>query len=189
MTTEVDADGPAAPAWLGRYLKADEHDVIAVRLHPVLLARPAAVFLGGLAAAVALNGWMYAAGRAPAPAVHVIWIAWLAGALWSAASWLRWRGTMFCVTGHRVMLAELTARFGRRITMLPVQRLRDIEYTQSLMGRLLRYATFEFTSIATDHALASVRFMPRPEWMYQRACDLTMPGSTRKPVNTDTEVW
>jgi Bacterial PH domain len=167
------------------YLKRDELRVISMRRHVIRLAGPAAAFVGGLVLAIALNGWAYSSGHAAPLAVHVIWWAWIIGAGWAVYKWLEWRQTWFVVTGFRLMLVETTRLLGRRVRMLPLDKLRDLEFSQTPLGRWQGYATFTFASIGTggnERALTEVDYLPEPEWLYQQINQLTMPSGTGRIV-------
>jgi Bacterial PH domain len=170
------------PATVARYLKPDETRAIPLRQHAARLLLPAVAFLGGLLAAIAINSWVYETGHADPLGVHALWWAWLAAAGWSLWRYMIWRQTWFVVTGHRVMLVETSAKLNRRITMLAVDKVRDMEYAQTLTGRAFGYATFRFSSIGTERALQEVRFLPFPEWLYQEISELTMPADERKAI-------
>jgi len=173
------------PPTIRAYLKQDELRVIPMRRHVIRLAGPAVVFAGGLALAVALNAWAYSSGRANPLTVHVIWWAWVAGAGWAVYKWLEWRQTWFVVTGFRLMLVETTRLLGRRVRMLPLDKLRDLEFSQTPLGRWQGFATFTFASIGTggaQNALTEVDYLPSPEWLYQQINQLTMPSGTGRVV-------
>jgi hypothetical protein len=170
------------PEQVKRYLKPDETRVIATRKHMVRLIMPALALAGGLAAAIALNGWAYETHHARPMVVHVIWFAFLACAAYAVYGYAEWRQTWFVITGHRIMLIESTHLFGRDITMLPISKMRDLAYRQTALGRFLGYATFDFASIGTEKALDLVPFLPWPEWLYQRVSELTMPSNEGKVI-------
>jgi hypothetical protein len=173
------------PGTVAPYLKPDEKRVLSFRLHIVRLLGPAAAVVGGLALAIALNGWAYSARDAKPIIVHVIWWSYVIGAAWGVYKYVEWRQTWFLVTGYRVMLIETTRLLGRRVRMLPIDKLRDLEYSQTALGRMAGYATFTFASIGTgqgDKALREVGYLPWPEWLYQRISELTMPTDTGRLV-------
>jgi uncharacterized membrane protein YdbT with pleckstrin-like domain len=173
------------PPGIKPYLKPDEIRVIPVRRHVIRLAWPAVAFLGGLALAVTLNAWAYSAGHANPLTVHVIWWAWLVGAGWAVYKWLEWRQTWFVVTGYRLMLVETTRLLGRRVRMLPLDKLRDLEFSQTPLGRWQGFAKFTFASIGTggaENALTEVDCLPVPEWLYQQINELTMPSGSGQVV-------
>ncbi len=170
------------PRMIAPYLKPDEDKVIPVRLHWSRLALPGLAAVGGLMAAIGLNSWMYEAGNAPALAVHVIWLAWLAGLGWALYRWAEWRQTWFVITGHRLVLIESRHLLARRVSMLPISKMRDVRLEQTVPGRIAGYGTLDFASIGTEQALDRVQFLPWPEWLYKEICELAMPEETRKVV-------
>lgn len=173
------------PKSIGHYLKPDEQRVIVFRLHIVRLLAPAAAVAGGLVLAITLNGWAYSAGHANPTTVHLIWWAYLLAAGWGGYKYAEWRQTWFVVTGHRVMLIETTRTLGRRVRMVPIDKLRDLEFSQTSLGRVWHYATFTFASIGTggaDNALTGVAYLPWPEWLYQRISELIMPAATGRVI-------
>ncbi len=170
------------PRQVAPYLKADEEKIIPVRFHMARLILPALAAGGGLAVAAGLNSWLYETGQAPPGLVHVIWLAWLAGLGWALYRWIEWRQTWFVITGHRLVLIESRRMLGRRVTMLPIAKMRDVKLEITPVGRLAGYGTLDFASIGTEGALDRVGFLPHPEWLYQEICDLAMPEETRKVV-------
>lgn len=177
------------PPTIRPYLKQDELRVIPTRRHVIRLAAPALALVGGLALAVALNAWAYSAGQAKPLTVHVIWWAWIAAAGWAVYKWLEWRQTWFVVTGFRLMLVETTRLLGRRVRQLPLDKLRDLEFSQTPLGRWQGYAAFTFASIGTggaENALTGVDYLPMPEWLYQQINQLTMPSGTGRVVKRPT---
>jgi hypothetical protein len=173
------------PPAIKPYLKPDETRVIPVRRHLIRLAWPALAFAGGLALAIALNGWAYSSGHAKPIVIHVIWWAWVIGAGWAVYKWLEWRQTWFVVTGYRLILIETTRLLGRRVRMLPLDKLRDLEFSQTALARWQGYATFTFASIGTggaENSLSRVDYLPTPEWLYQQINELTMPSGSGRVV-------
>jgi uncharacterized membrane protein YdbT with pleckstrin-like domain len=154
------------PSTVTRYLLPYESALLATRRHAVLLLGPAAVFLGGLAAAAALNGYIYELGYRPwaAAVARLIWIGWACGAVWATGKWLDWRATWFVVTPARLIF--ITGLLRREVTPLPVKRARDVELHQSVAGHQLGYGTLVFESIGTDHALHEVSFVPWPDQVF-----------------------
>jgi hypothetical protein len=165
------------------YLKPDEGRGIAFRRHVVRLIPPAVAVVGGLVLAITMNAWAYSTGQANPNNVHVIWWAYLIGAGWGIYKWLEWRQTWFVVTEYRVMLVETTRLLGRKVRMLPIDKLRDLEYQQTSLGRVWGYATFTFASIGTggnEKSLSEVDALPFPEWLYQQISALIMPTPTKR---------
>jgi Bacterial PH domain len=173
---------PDVPRAVKRYLMGDEADIIAVQFHRGLLLAPALAVTAGLALAIAANTALYAAHRAGILPVRLIWFAYLAASVWAAWRWLEWRQTWFVITGHRVLLVRTTHLIGRGVTMLPVDKMRDVKLIVPPVGRILGYGTLDFASIGTERALDAVRFLPYPDWLYRECCALVMPDTDRRPV-------
>ena len=79
--------GRTPPREVNKYLLLHEHQVITVRMHPAVLLGPVVIALGGLVAAVVLQGSVL---REQAGLMAIIWILWgilFLRALWYAATW------------------------------------------------------------------------------------------------------
>jgi hypothetical protein len=160
----VDTDDDEVPAIVAGFLLPFERKVIAVRRHQVVLLPPAAVLVGGLAAAVALNGWAYESGVASLTLVRLIWIAWTAGALWATWKWLGWHYTWFAATPVRLLF--ITGIVSRKVTPLPLTRLSDLRMHQAIGGRRYGWGTLICESFATDHALHRVTYLPHLQSLF-----------------------
>lgn len=175
-------EGPAIPRAVRRYLLDDEQDIIVVRLSRALLLAPGAATLGGLLLAVVANALLYVAHKAAPGPVYTMWLLWLAALGWAAYRWIQWRQTWFVVTGHRVLLVHTKRLIGRDVSMLPIDKMRDVRLVQTVPGRAFRYGTLDFASIGTERALDVVNFLPWPEWLYREICALKMPDTERKAM-------
>jgi len=91
----------------------------------------------------------------------LIWIAVMAWVLWDVAEWYYDR---FVLTNKRVMLIE--GIIARRVAMMPLARVTDMKYTQSALGRVLGYGTFELESAGQEQALRNVKNLPNPTNLY-----------------------
>jgi membrane protein YdbS with pleckstrin-like domain len=91
----------------------------------------------------------------------LIWIAIMAWVLWDVAEWYYDR---FILTNKRVMLVE--GIISRNVAMMPLGRVTDMKYTQSAVGRVLGYGTFELESAGQEQALHTVKNLPNPTDLY-----------------------
>lgn len=91
----------------------------------------------------------------------IIWIAVMGWVLWDVGEWYYDR---FILTNKRVMLVE--GIIARKVAMLPLARVTDMKYTQSALGRVLRYGTFEIESAGQEQALRNVTNLPNPTDLY-----------------------
>jgi membrane protein YdbS with pleckstrin-like domain len=91
----------------------------------------------------------------------VLWMLVMAFVLWDVTLWYYDR---FILTNKRLMLIQ--GVFNRRVAMLPLGRVQDMKYTQTALGRVLGYGTFEVESAGQDQALRTVSNLPNPTDLY-----------------------
>jgi len=145
-----------------RYLLPNEHEVVAVRYHPVILAKPAALAAGGLILALSIT--------ALAPALTWVWLGWailLARLLWAL---LQWYVDFFVVTSKRFLV--ISGVFSRKIAMMPLVRVTDMTFERSFLGRMLGYGTFILESAGQIQGINIVDYLPWPEQLYLEVCSL-----------------
>jgi uncharacterized membrane protein YdbT with pleckstrin-like domain len=94
-------------------------------------------------------------------AAVVIWVLLIGYLLWDVVEWYVCR---FVLTNKRIMLIE--GVFTRNVAMMPLARVTDMKYTQSPLGRVLGYGTFEIESAGQDQALRRVENLPNPTDLY-----------------------
>ncbi len=162
----------AVPSSLSRYLLPNKRHVISVREHPAVLVRPILLTLVGLAIA----GWLSnSVANGNGTAILIIWVAWGLLLLWLVLKIANWSVHYFAVTSHRLMLAR--GLITRRVNMIPLPKITDIEFTQTSLGRLLGYGDFEVTAAGLpDMALRHIRFLPYPGQLYLEVCGLMFMG-------------
>lgn len=138
-----------------KYLMAHEGRVIAVRRHPAALLLGVAEVMGGLI----ISGLVHSA-----TGTALIWWGWLL--LLGRLTWkiIAWSMEFFLVTEHRVML--ITGVLNRKVAMMPLAKVTDIELARTFVGRLLGYGSFIMESAGQDQALRNVTYMPYPEQLY-----------------------
>jgi membrane protein YdbS with pleckstrin-like domain len=91
----------------------------------------------------------------------VVWVVVMTWVLWYVAEWYYDR---FILTNKRIMLVE--GIIARKVAMMPLARVTDMKYTQSPMGRVFGYGTFEIESAGQDQALRNVKNLPKPTDLY-----------------------
>lgn len=91
----------------------------------------------------------------------VIWLGVMGWVLWAVVEWYYDR---FVLTNKRLML--IGGIVSRNVAMLPLGRVTDMKYTQSALGRMLGYGTFEIESAGQDQALRRVANLPNPTDLY-----------------------
>ena len=91
----------------------------------------------------------------------LVWIGVIAWVLWDVAEWYYDR---FVLTNKRVMLVG--GIIARKVAMMPLARVTDMKYTQTALGRVLGYGTFEIESAGQEQALRNVPNLPNPTDIY-----------------------
>jgi membrane protein YdbS with pleckstrin-like domain len=91
----------------------------------------------------------------------LIWVAVIGWVLWGVGEWYYDR---FVLTNKRIMLIE--GIVSRKVAMMPLLRVTDMKYTQSPMGRVLGYGSFEIESAGQEQALRNVPNLPNPTDLY-----------------------
>jgi hypothetical protein len=160
---------------LERYLVDGETIIVAVRLHWVHLAREILV----AAAATAFAFWVDV--QVPlSPAGQLLHNAslllWWGAALWLLWRVLNWRRDWFVATDKRFLLFYGFIR--RRVAMMPLQKVTDMTYDRSILGRVLGYGNFVLESAGQDQALSNIDHVPDADTHYKAICtQLFGPGS------------
>jgi membrane protein YdbS with pleckstrin-like domain len=98
-----------------------------------------------------------------ATAVIIIWVAVMVWVSWRVADWYFDR---FILTNKRLM--AVSGMVTRTVGMMPLQRVTDMKYEQSAMGRLFNYGNFVLESAGQDQALREVQHLPNPNELYLR---------------------
>jgi membrane protein YdbS with pleckstrin-like domain len=96
-------------------------------------------------------------------AVLIIWAIVILWCAWRVADWWYDR---FILTNKRVMV--VSGIFTRNVAMMPLLRVTDMKYVQSLTGRMFGYGHFELESAGQDQALRNIRNLPNPNELYLR---------------------
>jgi uncharacterized membrane protein YdbT with pleckstrin-like domain len=157
----------AVPASLNRYLLPNERQVISVREHPAVLIGPILLVLAGLAVAGLLAN---SAAHGDGTALLVIWVAWGLLLLWLVGKIAEWSVHYFAVTSQRLMLAQ--GLVTRKVNMIPLAKVTDLEFRRSAVGRFLGYGEFEILAPGMDDRMRHIRFVPYPEQLYLELCGL-----------------
>jgi membrane protein YdbS with pleckstrin-like domain len=162
-------DGPR-PRWskdADKYLLPHEQPpVIATRRHWAVLVVPMAKALPVLA----IGFWLMVLDPQNRLTASVGLIV-LVGALGYLAQRVGvWWRRYFFITNRRVLLT--TGLIVRTVALLPLRRITDLTYKETLFGQLLGYGTFRFESAGQDQALRRLTFMPDAPGLYHRVSEL-----------------
>jgi hypothetical protein len=165
------------PATVGKYLMPHERHVISTRQHPALLIGPSALALVGLLAAVILNVTIPSGKTDLMLAVWVVWLILLLRAIWKGISWTV---NFFVITLDRMIL--VTGFLNRKVAVIPLRTIDDLSFQRSPGGRLFGYGSFLVESGAPDQVLQKLDYIPYPEELYLRICDMIF-GTEQPPCS------
>jgi membrane protein YdbS with pleckstrin-like domain len=151
---------------VAKYLLDDEDAVVAVRRHWAVLLEPTVKFLPLLL----LGGWLLLFdpdNRVTSTAgLLVLVAAFVYYGLRVAEWWFR----HFIVSRRRVLLTS--GVIVRTVTLLPLRRITDLTWKETLLGQLLGYGTFRFESAGQQHALSEITFLPHADQLYRQVSGL-----------------
>jgi uncharacterized membrane protein YdbT with pleckstrin-like domain len=147
---------------VSRYLLTSEQRVFAVRRHWMALASTFVLFfaflLGGLLLLVAFRR------HPPAEAFAVFFL--IFSVLWFLWFVLDWYFEEIVVTNRRVLL--VTGVLNKKVGIMPLIKVTDLTFEQTLWGRMLGYGTFIVESAGQDQALSRIDYMARPLHRYRQ---------------------
>lgn len=98
--------------------------------------------------------------------IVLIWLAVVGWVAWKVGDWFFDR---FILTNKRVMVVNGIVT--RRVAMMPLQRVTDMKYEQSPVGRMLNYGTFVLESAGQEQALREIKYLPNPNELYLRVVE------------------
>lgn len=147
---------------VARYLVTGERVVIAVRRHWVTVVEPVASAVAGLALVLWVGSTVPQDLVVVADFLWWVWFAVLGRALFLL--W-EWRRTWFVGTDRRLLLTYGVVV--RRVAMMPLSKVTDMNYGRTLLGRLLGYGTFTMESAGQNQALSEIEYVPSPDHHYR----------------------
>jgi len=168
------------PAGAARYLLPNEDCVAMVRRHPAVLLPASAYAVAGLLAAFILSATLL---RGHTTLILIIWGLWgvlMVRLIWQA---INWAVDYFVITSKRILLTS--GVFTRSVAMMPLSKVTDMSFRQSLAVRLLGYGEFVVESAGQDQALRTIDHIPYPEDLYRRVCDEIFNQGTEKKGKED----
>jgi membrane protein YdbS with pleckstrin-like domain len=157
---------PRAAKDVEKYLLPGETAVVATRRHWAVLVEPTVKFLP----VVVVGGWLLLfdpENRITSTAGLVVVIgAFVYYGLRVGEWWMR----HFIVSTRRVLLTS--GVIVRTVTLLPLRRITDLTWKETLFGQLLGYGTFRFESAGQQQALSEITFLPGADGLYRRVSAL-----------------
>jgi membrane protein YdbS with pleckstrin-like domain len=165
---------------VAKYLLDDEEAVLAVRRHWAVLIEPTAKFLP----AFLLGGWLLLLDPDNPVSSSAGLIVLVLSLGWYALRIVEWWMRHFIVSRRRVLLTS--GVIARTVTLLPLRRITDLTWKETVLGQLLGYGTFQFESAGAGNALAEITYLPRADQLYRRVSGLLF-GSDYGAANSGDE--
>ncbi|GAA3607021.1 PH domain-containing protein [Microlunatus ginsengisoli] len=165
-----------------RLISADEHVVVRTRTHAKVLVWPAVglVVLGGLigSGAAIVPGGFRPAGQVVVVCLGLLVVVWLV-----LRPFLRWATTTYTLTTHRLITRRgILHRSGKD---LPLIRVNDVSYDQSLVDRMFGCGTLEVQTAGENGTIALVD-VPDVEHVHAVMSELLF-GLAPRPETTEPE--
>jgi uncharacterized membrane protein YdbT with pleckstrin-like domain len=144
-----------------KYLLPQERAVVATRRHWAVLIEPTFKFLP----VFLIGGWLLLLdpdNRLSSTAGLVVLIAAL---VYYGLRLGEWWMRHFIVSTRRVLLTS--GVIVRTVTLLPLRRITDLTWKETLLGQVLGYGTFRFESAGQQQALSEITFLPGADVLYR----------------------
>ncbi|WP_432497145.1 PH domain-containing protein [Kineococcus auxinigenes] len=167
VADEADPGRAGLPRWVKRRLLAGERTHVASQRHWAQLVGTVAGVVAGFAVVLWLGFRLPPDPPLLRDALFLAWVVLLLRAVWRL---LQWRNGWFIATDKRLLLTRGVVN--RRTAMMPLSKVTDMSYNQSVPGRLLGYGQFVLESAGRDQAMRRIEWVPDPDEKYRDMCEL-----------------
>jgi membrane protein YdbS with pleckstrin-like domain len=150
------------PKEMYRYLAKTESSALGGQIHEAVMIFPL------LSLAVGTLGIVVLFSVVPSGSTAVMSVLLLAEAAlvsWVVWSWLEWNRNLIFITPYRII--KMHGIVTRRVAMMPISKVTDMDYIKTPFGMLLGYGTFVVESAGQDQALRKINFVPDADATYQ----------------------
>ena len=164
-----------APREIDEYLLPTERRVIRVRMHWAVMAKT--LILTGLFLLLMIVAQSYLPESALVD--NLTFYLALAAIVRFTVQTILWWIERIVITDKRVMLAEGIVT--HNVGMMPLSKVTDLTFRRTFGGRMLGYGTLIVESAGQIQALNKIKYMPRPEEIYEALSELIFgeKGKTR----------
>jgi len=164
-----------APREIDEYLLPTERRVIRVRMHWAVMAK--SLISTGLFLLLMIIVQSYFPGNALID--NLTFYLALSAVVRFTIQTILWWIERIVITDKRVMLAE--GIITHNVGMMPLSKVTDLTFRRTFGGRLMGYGTLIVESAGQIQALNKIRYMPRPEEIYEALSELIFgeKGKTR----------
>lgn len=153
---------------LDRSLVPGERAIVAVRHHWLSLSREIAAAVAATVLAFVVDVRVPTSEGGPMLLHNLSLLVWWGAMGWLVWTWLNWRREWFVATDKRFLLFYGFIR--RKVAMMPLTKVTDMTFDQSLLGRIVGYGTFVMESAGQGQALSVVAYVPNAQVHYQAIC-------------------
>ena len=144
-----------------KYLLPGEGWEVLTQRHPAVLIRPTLIFLP----IFLVGGWLLVLDPDNRLSSTIGMLVLIGALIYIGTRVAEWWMRHFIVTKRRVLLTS--GLIVRTVTLLPLRRITDLTWQETLGGQLLGYGTFKFESAGQDQALRHLTYVPNAQKVYQ----------------------
>ncbi|MGH3564607.1 MAG: PH domain-containing protein [Pseudonocardia sp.] len=164
-----------APREIDEYLLPTERRVIRVRQHWAVMSEPLTETALFLLLIVVLERYLPDTVLVDNVAFYFALVAVLRFTVLTIQWWIE----RIVITDKRVMLSQ--GIIVHNVGMMPLSKVTDLTFRRTLGGRMFGYGTMIVESAGQIQALNKIRYMPRPEEIYEALSELVFgeKGKTR----------
>jgi uncharacterized membrane protein YdbT with pleckstrin-like domain len=167
-------DDPPESAYRA-YLGDGESARLHVRRHAIVLLRPTLLTAAVVGLAIGLD-WVGSPGDQTTFDVVLAALA-VVFLLRLAYQVLLWRFDRFVVTDQRML--EISGIIRKRVASMPLSKLTDLTFTQSLLGRtFLHYGDLHVETAGQDQALTHIEKLPTRHELYSKLTTLVLKAAS-----------
>src|SRR3954452_15023365 len=164
-----------------KYLLEDEKYELATRRHWAVLLEPTVKFLPPFL----VGGWLLTLDPRNRLTSTVGLLVIIAALVYYGLRVTEWWMRHFIVRRRRGLLPS--GVLVRTVTLLPLARITDLTWQETLLGNILGYGTFRFESAGQDQALRRLTFMPNAHELYREVSMLLFSGDYGGASSGDDE--
>jgi membrane protein YdbS with pleckstrin-like domain len=149
-----------------KYLLDNEEVPVITRRHWAVLIEPTVKFIPVFLA----GGWLFLLDSGNHLTSFVGLLVILAALVYYGLRVAEWWMRHFIVSTRRVLLTS--GVIVRTVTLLPLRRITDLTWQETLFGQVLGYGTFRFESAGQDQALRHLTYLPDAGSLYHEVSAL-----------------
>ena len=151
---------------IDEYILPTERRILRVRAHWFLLLRDIAESVLAMVALILLQSYLPSS-------TMVNTLTWYGGVVVVARLTILvidWWVERIVITDQRVMMS--TGIITQRLAMMPLRKVTDLTFQQTVLGRMLGYGTMVVESAGQIQALNRIEYMPKPDEIYEALTEM-----------------